>query len=593
MEREKIKSIVERAFQYHAELDSFELRTMMNYIQRVADHIIQNYREEDPNEILVMLFEHLKSFNNDYCNVANLKGKYLQLNAMKKAVKNQQLFIDMVRTVKENEGSPQTKFYSSNLKENEEQAAREIIEAMLETERKRQALIKLQQAQGKRQVSTTKAKYFSDMKDEQFAAEAIKMAKSIIPGMEQKTKDELKKSLKLMFDFFDEFHLADPYLRQQKTKMRLVSLGELDVDLLTGKTAEGPVTFSQLFTDQALEQLETNDLMMLNLFYQNRLAKEITMIGEAFLAIQSTGLMKDILTYQDDPKKLRECIEQKCTREEWTLIKNKENWLNAVMAMIYRERKKVDVSEEDIQQGYVVIPMQEDMETLQEEARERYKQMFQSTNVEARMEQDVPLWEVIRNITENIYKIKDHILNVVICEQVQDAKKSPLRNFGVIQEREGRTKKILIGLDIEGLSMPIKVHADTNDLAEILRENYGNCILPEYEGAEDFWVNNSLLSTSLLLPITKAYEIRIRELREKYKGTEVEPLLNHLLFLSNQSKYPEHLMDKRVDKKGRIKFSKREKRYRDIQTGKKYTLRKKGVFEEITTDKREDPDDPE
>ena len=62
---------------------------------------------------------------------------------------------------------------------------------------------------------------------------------------------------------------------------------------------------------------------------------------------------------------------------------------------------------------------------------------------------------------------------------------------------------------------------------------------------------------------------------EKYK------LLEHLIFLSNDDKFPEHLKEYKGKKKGKEIYERRPKRYLDMQNGKIYIKNKNNEFEEV------------
>lgn len=124
---------------------------------------------------------------------------------------------------------------------------------------------------------------------------------------------------------------------------------------------------------------------------------------------------------------------------------------------------------------------------------------------------------------------------------------------------------VLIGIDYEGFNMPLRLHIPKNDIVEYLETNNQDTIIPIYEGNRDFTVYNTPITTQILMPFTREQKAEIREI-DKEKRPQVCNFIEHLLFLTNQDKYPEHLKVERVIK-GKKMRARPNRKYINLATG--------------------------
>ena len=127
--------------------------------------------------------------------------------------------------------------------------------------------------------------------------------------------------------------------------------------------------------------------------------------------------------------------------------------------------------------------------------------------------------------------------------------------------------------------MPIRLHINKSNLIDMLNLSFGNSIIQEYEGAEDFVVANELISTSLLMPIPKTHKKAINEIYKQSKGKKNERFISHIRFLKEpgMGKFPKHLMQAKNTPKG-IKYIMKPKKYVDLQNGEEYRLDENNNF---------------
>lgn len=120
--------------------------------------------------------------------------------------------------------------------------------------------------------------------------------------------------------------------------------------------------------------------------------------------------------------------------------------------------------------------------------------------------------------------------------------------------------------------MPLRLHIPKDLLIRLINLYNGNPIVPVYEGAQDFVNNGELLTTNVLMPISKTHGKLISEVTNKNNENGISnDLIEHLLFLKNSDKYPKHLKRKVMTKKG-IAYERPARKYVNLLSGEEYNL---------------------
>ena len=124
--------------------------------------------------------------------------------------------------------------------------------------------------------------------------------------------------------------------------------------------------------------------------------------------------------------------------------------------------------------------------------------------------QDYYEYAVLHNQLQNSYICKDSML-INILDMVYD-KNSKVHNWGYMQHEivdgekvdtlQGNSKFVLLGLDYEGMNMPVRLHMKKDMVVDFLMEHTGTTILPIYDGEQDFMRNGRNVSTPILMPVS-------------------------------------------------------------------------------------------
>lgn len=275
--------------------------------------------------------------------------------------------------------------------------------------------------------------------------------------------------------------------------------------------------------------------------------------------------------------------------EELNALKNKINCLDNISSRLFeeiinQENAKRDNSNKE--QGYKEIDVTGKIARIDRHSGKEYKLIFDERleNSKNSLERDLAIYKSIANIRDNVYLIRECSFSTLLYSLIQQKSS---KNFGVIKNEyiDGKyvnklnSKYVLIGIDYEGFNMPIKFHVNKANLIDTLKSFFGNSIIQEYEGGEDFIVGKELIATNLLMPIPKRHKKVINELYKQSKGKKNEKFVSHIRFLKEpgMGKYPKHLMEQKVTPKW-VRYVLKPKNYIELQTGDEFILDENNNF---------------
>ena len=171
----------------------------------------------------------------------------------------------------------------------------------------------------------------------------------------------------------------------------------------------------------------------------------------------------------------------------------------------------------------------------------------------------------------NLYEVKDMSAQALMVSLIDSDKNV---NWGYIPEKDekGRnsiqrgSKYVLIGFDLKGYNMPIKLHFEKDRIEKFLDGYTNNTAIPIYEGNEDVEINDEFLTTQVLMKLSKKQRAGIKSaLKNMSPDDERYKYISHLNWMMLPNRYPEHLKENGTRKpKAKI----------DIKTGKGYIEKK-------------------
>lgn len=395
---------------------------------------------------------------------------------------------------------------------------------------------------------------------------------------ENSIKDNQIASLQSFYDFMNAFNLLDFYLSSYKATSRKFGFTELTYSLSTGESSRDLLGLKELFSEDFLRTLPIKDLCYLHAFWCNRFAKETANMSTAFSAIDSLGLWKSIFAGQ---------TEFYLSDEELIASLQKHKYISGLLGdtfsmcqntVIAREIKEGNSFNGIIERDYTSFYRQ-----LHNSIHQDYSNYF-SRYLHGSNDffEDVTFLAPFVKLQMHSYFKKDTTLAPLIKGLLDNPN---LKNWGIIRQELVNGKlvdsidlnnpKVLLSFDIEGFNMPFRLHVIKNDLIDLCRLANGTSLIPEYQGAGDFIVNNELITSNIIMPIPKRHRATIKQ----HSKAEIpnKNLWEHFHFLMN-GKVPTQLTQTIVSKKQTIAVRK-PIIYTDLKTGKRYTKNNNNFLE--------------
>ena len=527
-------------------LEYFERIKKENPNMRVID--MQEKYIDEQYEILV-----------DFSKSANIRGKYFQYKAAKELIKdgkkleemynqlnkegnikykdgiynannenNYKVLIEDMRYALAHRFIPkETIRFSENYKNASNKEKREIESNLSNEERKVLEVL----------VNTTTEDEVTNIRN---------LIIALLPDIEGEIKKDLINSMKSMGRFFEQFNFVERYKSLNSSKLKGMGLSELEQPLYKDRFGKKEVELNQLFSEEVLEQYSVEDLLVLNAFWQNRFAKETERINNAIFALVELGILEngDKTSY---------------TNWEMELIETKTELLKGISAIVSTIlNKKNEKKNSKGEYENETIDVRKEVEAVLDPFQKRYDDyIYEKTGkTDNNLSNDYINYSLLYNQLENAYKCKNSTMMNILSMIYDDKSKT---NWGYIADEMSRLKNdskfLLIGIDYEGMNMPVRLHIERSLIKNFLKCRGEKMELPVYEGAEDFTHNRNVIPTQILMPASNKYKKCINEcLKKRNLPEDQEKMLYHLRYIKDHDKYPEHLKN-------------RPKRIIDIQTG--------------------------
>ena len=368
----------------------------------------------------------------------------------------------------------------------------------------------------------------------------------------EKRKEDINKEIRRRYielllnagRFMKKYQFLNSDLEIYNQNMRKLALHDLMYSLdEKDKKSPNDLSLEELFSKDYLEKLNLEQLAILNLYWQNRLTKD--------LEVMINGIFMKKNVRLKDKKNLKDVLKNYVYRKEICLNVYKKVSKTSSKGKKYL-KYKIDENNPDFIEKYNKYFNDE----LSEKDTDFMKDMS-----------DIAIYE---NVQINAYKVKMDMFKMLLQKELKNSKK--ITNWGIIEEREPKKDFCLIGIDFPGMNLPIRVHIRKDELKEFLHNINGNTVLPMYKGDEDFKYEDRKISSYILVPLTKEKESVIIK-----KASESIPIdLRYLLY--------QHLGNLVTIKTKKVKKIYSEK-YINLDTEKKGIIRN-GVFVEDTVDNR-------
>lgn len=408
-------------------------------------------------------------------------------------------------------------------------------------------------------------------------------------GLEKELKGDHIATILFLGDRLKDFGLLEKYHDVQGKLYRALGVDALSYPL-SGKH-DDTISIEDLFTREVLEKLDINKLSMLSAFWMNRFTKELDALNKSLCIVNQLDLWQKV---KDAPVNQNTgMINVDVDKEKLKAVYRKIHFLQeASLVMMDSFDEKEEEFADEIIDGMTSkkvikrIDPSSHMKAMDFTMGEGYAEYFSALLPgEHRFLQEFDNYRVIENAIHNAYRFKDFNMIAILANLHENNFSS---NWGIIKE-EGksldRQDKVLIGIDVEGFNMPIRLHIDKDMVIDFLKASRGTTIIPEYEGAKDFFALGKNISTPVLMPMCQRQKEGIKHLRERKNGSvSSRDFVEHIAFLADSKDYPDHLkVDGKVRKKGKVKFVRKrpDKKYIDLVTGDEFVEGRDGELQPI------------
>lgn len=336
--------------------------------------------------------------------------------------------------------------------------------------------------------------------------------------------------------FLDKFGFLEQYVNLSNKEYKNIYMHNMDYDYEEVK---------QLLSEEYLETLNIDQLILLSAFWINRVNKIVKEINTALYILSCGELMSS------------ETDETKIVIEDETIEK-----VALKMQLIHRIYSNVffELERQRAAEGKEVLDINEEITQICKRNGKKYKEYFDSIlpDSENDIRQDILFSNIYENAVFNSYKIKNGNIQALLISLL-NSNSSMVQNYGYMEEdsREDiKSKKVvLVGVDLKGFNMPLRLHIKKDVLIDLLKSiQNGSTRFPKYVGEKDFTMScGKILTTHIYVPLTKekeqALEANVSQMTSKGKYANTA---RHLYYLTSKGKMPEHM--KRGKKKFRLEY---------------------------------------
>lgn len=407
----------------------------------------------------------------------------------------------------------------------------------------------------------------------------IEMLKNQKKGCEDRIKESQISFLEALHRYFRGFGLLESYLAKYQNECISSGTSSLKYDFSTLQFDKDSVGLDEAFCEDYLKSLDAEELCFLSAFWCNRFAKEATRMDKAFSAINSLDLWQDIIDGKTQFLPSESSLVS--ALQKYTFLSDLlgESFLLHQKYVFTKEVEQGSNFSDSLSRDYTSFYRQVNKQIGEAYASYFSKELHSDNN----FLMDSIFSAPFTNLRTFAYYKKDTTLIPIVKGLLANPH---LKNWGIIRnefldngvfvDSVAQGSKVLLGFDVEGFNRPFRFHMKKDDLMDILKCQGNGYTFPEYQGSQDFIVNNRLLKSSIIMPIPKRHRPIIRE------GTKNGPnkdLWEHLYFLTN-GKFPPHLMQETPStSNGKPILSRQPVIYTDLRTGKRYTKKQNNYVE--------------
>ena len=347
------------------------------------------------------------------------------------------------------------------------------------------------------------------------------------------------------------------------------------------------INIDDYFNREYLQNLPIQTLMAMNIFWSNRLTKEMDEINNAAFILKDMNFIEKILK---DKKRYSKFPFKNLKDEDIKVELLKTGVLNEISQMCVDDVYK-DLENGNIHEKVKEVDLKDYLPQIVAEYQQEYSEYFNSSTPMATNilgDDIVNKYITGKNFVYNLYKHKNsNVLALVESCLTRDT----MQNWGYIEDDTNSVGDfIILGFDMPNLNMPLRIHVPKKYIEEYLLANNMSNIIPVYKGNNDFRKGGELIKTPALIPMTPTQKEQIKSMKiDSKNGIEKSMYLEHLKYLADTKAetFPQRLKTPKVigkGKKQKVKFI-IEREYVDLDTNTRYRKDKDGSFVEIQSQK--------
>ena len=415
------------------------------------------------------------------------------------------------------------------------------------------------------------------------AQKFIKFVKSRKIDINSSVKEKYINSLIQCGKILDGFGLLKKYHKQHTNTLSNIGLRQLTYD--EKSLNEEEMDLVKLFNQDTLKKLPIQNIIALNAFWTNRLTKEIESLEDARFICQDLNvfekILKEKIENKDADSKVSIPSDEQIDKEllKIKIINRiseycKEEILKDIKQLPDKEKSKIEID------PYI--------SSISSEYQDKYYEYFQKILPQTNniLNNDVMNSITSKNMIYNLYEGKNNAQLALLEGCLSNEQ---IKNWGYIED-ESKENVVLIGFDIEGLNMPLRLHINKKYLKQFLNENEMENKMPIYKGNQDFTVYGNNISTPLLMTLDNKRISKLKNYKVDFqKEPDIARYIEHCKYLINTSNqnFPKHL--KKIKTIGKGKKEKKKyviaNEYIDIETKEMFEKDKTGKFTKINEGK--------
>lgn len=369
-----------------------------------------------------------------------------------------------------------------------------------------------------------------------------KFAKSEKSKINEDSIERLSNTVKLL----DEINTLKVNNDINNKRLDELNLEFLKFDYENDTNKKSGIAIKDLMDEEFLKRFDIYEITALNAFYVNRLVKVLEEYNWNLYFAKKMDIYTKIINNEPininlTDEEIRHVILQK------EFLKEKSQILIKDIIKNYEKEKIEDTS---ITKQSIISSKR--FQNIKEQYKEKYEELYNKIylpNFKNDFVEDLITSVMLETDMYNLYEVKNMSIQAIMMFLIDKDKEI---NWGYIPEEENGknsiergNKYILIGFDLKGYNMPIKLHVEKDKIEKFLSNYTNSTIIPMYEGNEDMEINDKFLTTQVLMKLSKSQRAKLKStIQTMSPDDERYKYIEHLNWMMFPKRYPNYLKQK-------------------------------------------------